>query len=857
MSSLTRLPSLEEMYRKRPSFTRPPVRAVNSPRLTDEEADQLTSPFLNYSTGYTYAFSQAYNPDRPPAWEVPNINNNLLHIESPEYVPYHFSAPSLLCKNGMAVIGMVRNAVFWLLHLITIRLMKGLGLLFYNIIESTFCLMDLTINAFRKFQGALKRSYYERLEEKANEINKRAVLSKIEEIKRLEVEARRFLAEVQTRRAARARGELVDDYDGGQGSNHESGNNRYNLRRRMVTADTDSEDDISRNKENASFGLSKGLLPLSGKSQHHGTYRIATWLGSTASSSVYYMLYVVHLLTVSVKKSYDGMHRVLSYFVPTILLSTARASPILRSKAGRRGALHSRVTYLTRSTVSFDEKPSEQTVSPIVAQFKSLCFSILYTPSRAFLFIVFAGADLLRWMYSRRHRWVWWLLPFFLLFLFFYYGTNHGVTILGRDGKLSELQEKVSNYAQSFVDPDAVHAKSLNSIYDEYWRSGKLYRHSIIWRITTVASNSYFFLVNVFESTFSLIYASVRGLLSFILDFFAVYGREAYSLLTTVPLLSFPNLSEALSTTQMLHYFTNATDLAPWKSSGVFASTEQHFYKIFTLFSNVGTMLLTGLSDLFFMLSNGVYTLFILIENSFHRTLVAVVDQQQTYLEPKPNMDLINSDVNPNVCIPSLAPAIDEAKLVDKISAVVRAQMDQDFKTKVEKELKALSAIYDEKLSKLELDKKQVDIDYSRLESIIRSAILEYDSDKTGMFDFALESAGPVGYITIGLSHAINVTLISYEHIGAHQAPAGQRPSAPKTFKIWAYKSENDMATRVLLGDFMYDLKASPLQFFVVKTQPGYPVKIIEMEVTSNYGAEYTSLYRLRVHGSLYKSGDI
>ncbi|KAE9412355.1 hypothetical protein Angca_006306 [Angiostrongylus cantonensis] len=377
-------------------------------------------------------------------------------------------------------------------------------------------------------------------------------------------------------------------------------------------------------------------------------------------------------------------------------------------------------------------------------------------------------------------------------------------------------------------------------------------------------------------------------MLSFILDFFAVFGREAYSLLPTVSLLSFPNLSEALSTTQMLQYFTNATGLASWKSCGVFTSTEQHYYKIFTLFSNIGTMLLTGLSDLFFMLSNAVYAMFILIENSFHRTLVAVVDQQQTYLEPKPNVHLINSDVNPNVCVPLLAPAIDEAKLVDKISAVVRAQMDQDFKTKVEKELKALSAIYDEKFSKLELDKKQVDIDYSRLESIIRSAILEYDSDKTGMFDFALESAGasiistrcsenyntysrlekiwniplwyssygprtviqaidfcfsyqqfqcspfqrnsktlfpgecwsfkgPVGYITIGLSHAINVTLISYEHIGAHQAPGGQRPSAPKTFKIWAYKSENDMATRVLLGDFMYDLKASPLQFFVVK----------------------------------------
>ncbi|KAJ1353833.1 hypothetical protein KIN20_010594 [Parelaphostrongylus tenuis] len=90
MSSLTRSPSLEAMYRRRPSFTRPPIRAINSPRLTEEEADQLTSPFL-----------QAYNPDKPPAWEVPNINNNFLHISIPDYVPCHFSAPSILHKFGL------------------------------------------------------------------------------------------------------------------------------------------------------------------------------------------------------------------------------------------------------------------------------------------------------------------------------------------------------------------------------------------------------------------------------------------------------------------------------------------------------------------------------------------------------------------------------------------------------------------------------------------------------------------------------------------------------------------------------------------------------------------------------------
>ncbi|KAJ1374594.1 hypothetical protein KIN20_037308, partial [Parelaphostrongylus tenuis] len=617
------------------------------------------------------------------------------------------------------------------------------------------------------------------------------------------------------------------------------------------------------------------------------TYRIATWLGSIASSFVYYLLYMVHLFIVSVKNSYDGVNRVYHYFAPPAQSSTPHASPYIGSEAGHHAARNSKNEYLTRRTVSSDTKNSEQTASPMLAKYKSLFSTILYTPSRVILFLVFAGADLIRWMYTRRNRWILWLLPLLLLLVFFLYGTNDRMTILGHD--VSELREKVSNYAHSLVDPEAVYAKSLNSIYDEYWRSGKLSSQSALWRITSVASNSFRFLVNGLGRTVGFIYTPVRDLLSFVLDFFATRGHEAYLLIPTMPRspfrhLSFPNLSETLSTARISQYFPSVPDLTSWRSSGeLVASAGQHLSKMFTPISNLGTMTMTGLKNLIFMLWNAVSVMFLVIAKSIQRVSDAVVDHQHAQFKPNPSVDLINRDVNPNVCVPSLASSIDEAKLVDKISAVVRAQMDHDFKIKFERELKALSATYDEKISQLELNKKQVDVDYSRLESIIRSAILEYDSDKTGMFDFALESAGasiistrcsenyntysrlekiwniPLWYSSYGPRTVIqrnSKTLFScYEHIGAHQAPGGQRPSAPKTFKIWAYKSENDLNTRVLLGDFMYDLEGSPLQFFVVKTQPDYPVKIVEMEVTSNYGAEYTSLYRLRVHGSLYKSG--
>ena len=47
-------------------------------------------------------------------------------------------------------------------------------------------------------------------------------------------------------------------------------------------------------------------------------------------------------------------------------------------------------------------------------------------------------------------------------------------------------------------------------------------------------------------------------------------------------------------------------------------------------------------------------------------------------------------------------------------------------------------------------------------------------------------------------------------------SPEGYLNSAPKTFKLWAYKQENDLETRFLLGEFEYSLDGRPLQFFYI-----------------------------------------
>uniref|UniRef100_A0A8R1HRU3 SUN domain-containing protein n=1 Tax=Caenorhabditis japonica TaxID=281687 RepID=A0A8R1HRU3_CAEJA len=236
-------------------------------------------------------------------------------------------------------------------------------------------------------------------------------------------------------------------------------------------------------------------------------------------------------------------------------------------------------------------------------------------------------------------------------------------------------------------------------------------------------------------------------------------------------------------------------------------------------------------------------------------------------------------------------------KLRAELSAELSAQFKQELSTKIEQN-------YNTIIEKLKVENTNVQIDNAHLEGLIRQMILEYDTDKTGQVDYALESAGgsvistrcsetyrsytrlekfwniPLyyhdysprvviqrnsmtlfpgecwcfkgshGYIAVSLSHYIDVSSISYEHIGKEVVPGGDRSSAPKTILIWAYKHIDDLASRALIGSYTYNLDSTTLQFFPAQNTPPFPVKFIELEVTSNYGAEFTCLYRLRVHGN-------
>ncbi|XP_077527203.1 uncharacterized protein LOC144138679 isoform X1 [Haemaphysalis longicornis] len=183
---------------------------------------------------------------------------------------------------------------------------------------------------------------------------------------------------------------------------------------------------------------------------------------------------------------------------------------------------------------------------------------------------------------------------------------------------------------------------------------------------------------------------------------------------------------------------------------------------------------------------------------------------------------------------------------------------------------------------------------------IVKEMLAKYDADKTGLPDYALETAGGTvvntrctetyvdrapkyywygvplwtfartareairpemqpgqcwpfrgsqGQLVVKLSQRVRVTAFTVEHISRSVAIGESISSAPREFQIWGLESENDSPGK-LLGSYTYKLDADPLQQFIVQDPEPAIYEFIEMKILSNHGnLDYTCLYRLRVHG--------
>ncbi|KAK3601857.1 hypothetical protein CHS0354_041780 [Potamilus streckersoni] len=186
---------------------------------------------------------------------------------------------------------------------------------------------------------------------------------------------------------------------------------------------------------------------------------------------------------------------------------------------------------------------------------------------------------------------------------------------------------------------------------------------------------------------------------------------------------------------------------------------------------------------------------------------------------------------------------------------------------------------------------------------IIEDALQKYSADKTGLADFALESAGgsvistrcsetyykktalisvfgiPLwyssnsprtviqpevhpgecwafrgsqGYIVIQLSTAIVPTGFTLEHIPKSLSPTGNIDSAPRDFTVFGLQDE--IKEGVNLGNFSYNQDGKPMQFFPVQIKDSPHFRLVELQILNNHGnLEYTCLYRFRVHGKPYR----
>ncbi|VDK78664.1 unnamed protein product [Litomosoides sigmodontis] len=190
--------------------------------------------------------------------------------------------------------------------------------------------------------------------------------------------------------------------------------------------------------------------------------------------------------------------------------------------------------------------------------------------------------------------------------------------------------------------------------------------------------------------------------------------------------------------------------------------------------------------------------------------------------------------------------------------------------------------------------------DFMMIKKMITDALDTYDADKTGKVDYALESSGasvistrctetykensrlesvfgiPLwyssyspraviqhrtlaagecwafrgkGYLTIKLSHPIYITEVSYEHLHSTLHPDGVLKSAPKLFEVYSYKTFDDLKSKSLVGQYEYDIKGRALQTFHAQNELNTSVSVVELVVQSNWGSDYTCLYRFRVHG--------
>ena len=116
----------------------------------------------------------------------------------------------------------------------------------------------------------------------------------------------------------------------------------------------------------------------------------------------------------------------------------------------------------------------------------------------------------------------------------------------------------------------------------------------------------------------------------------------------------------------------------------------------------------------------------------------------------------------------------------------------------------------------------------------------------------------------VKLANKIFVRYITVEHIPRTMSPSGQIRSAPREIAVSALSSHTDKVTSVPmnlttfnelfkvgyhLAKIEYDISGPSIQMFPILHDTNFMAENVMIKFNSNWGEEYTCLYRIRVHG--------
>nr|XP_029715544.1 SUN domain-containing protein 2-like [Aedes albopictus] len=110
---------------------------------------------------------------------------------------------------------------------------------------------------------------------------------------------------------------------------------------------------------------------------------------------------------------------------------------------------------------------------------------------------------------------------------------------------------------------------------------------------------------------------------------------------------------------------------------------------------------------------------------------------------------------------------------------------------------------------------------------------------------------GSSAVIVIQLMAKLFIDGITIEHTPSNKVPDVSSQSAMKKFSIWGSNSTMKTTEDFFFGEFIFDVEEDFLQSYNFSTRSSSPYRFIKMVVLSNHGADYTCIYRIRVHGTL------